>query len=61
MAALAQSLTESGAQLRYLGMGGGLGIPYKGKPTGPKEYGEALAEILKPLGMELVLEPVESS
>ncbi|MEC8052970.1 MAG: diaminopimelate decarboxylase [Myxococcota bacterium] len=58
MAALAQSLTESGAQLRYLGMGGGLGIPYKGEtPPAPKEYGEALAEILKPLGMELVLEP----
>lgn len=58
MATLAQALTESGAQLRYLGMGGGLGIPYKGEtPPEPKEYGEALAEILRPLGMELVLEP----
>lgn len=58
MASLAKTLTESGANLRYLGMGGGLGIPYKGEtPPAPKEYGEALAEILRPLGMELVLEP----
>jgi len=58
MASLAQELTKSGAKLRYLGMGGGLGIPYKGEtPPAPKEYGEALADILRPLGMELVLEP----
>jgi len=58
MAVLATQLTESGANLKYLGMGGGLGIPYKGEtPPAPKEYGEALAEILRPLGMELVLEP----
>ncbi len=58
MRALGERLIAAGAPLRYLGMGGGLGIPYAGeRPPPPERYGQLLAEILKPLGTEIVLEP----
>ena len=55
---LAKELLESGVQLRYVGMGGGLGIPYTYEnPPTPSEYGKALRDVLKPLNLNLVLEP----
>lgn len=63
MRELAGGLLDLGAPLRYLGMGGGLGIPYQPlapsitPPPSPKEYGEALDKILGPLNLTLVLEP----
>jgi len=63
MKELARELMSMGAPLRYLGMGGGLGIPYQplepsiAPPPSPKEYGEALRERLGPLNLTLVLEP----
>lgn len=55
---LAGELLERGVPLRDVGMGGGLGIPYTYEnPPTPKEYGQALSDILKPLGLNLVLEP----
>lgn len=58
MAALAEELLALGLPLRYLGMGGGLGVPYGHEtPPAPDRYGAALAGILGHLGLTLVLEP----
>jgi diaminopimelate decarboxylase len=58
MRELAQDLRSLGVPLRYLGMGGGLGVPYVDEaPPSPERYGEALATILGPLGLTLVFEP----
>src|SRR5207245_1395192 len=43
---------------RYVGMGGGLGIPYADEtPPPPERYGAALGALLGPLGLTVVLEP----
>lgn len=58
IAQLAGELRAAGVPLRYLGMGGGLGIPYSNEaPPSPDSYGKALADIVKPLGLTLVVEP----
>ncbi len=58
MLELTKKLLEVGAPIEYLGMGGGLGIPYAGEtPPPPKVYGEALAKVLGPLKMTIVFEP----
>lgn len=58
MARLATDLQQSGVPLRYLGMGGGLGVPYGDEgPPSPQAYGEALSAVVKPTGLTLVLEP----
>ena len=58
MQTLTQTLIAEGVPLRYLGMGGGLGIPYMGEsPPSPKLYGEALAKALGNLNLTLVVEP----
>ncbi|HEX7406283.1 MAG TPA: diaminopimelate decarboxylase [Candidatus Binatia bacterium] len=44
--------------IRYLDMGGGLGITYNDeKPPGPQQYAAALAEGLRDVDVTLVLEP----
>ena len=58
MRTLAEKLIASGIPLRFVGLGGGLGVPYMGEsPPSPKIYGEALAEILGSLNLTLVVEP----
>jgi diaminopimelate decarboxylase len=58
LATLARSLQNAGMPLKHVGMGGGLGIPYQNEtPPNPATYGQALARILGPLGLTLVLEP----
>ncbi len=58
MARLTESLTAMGVPLRFVGIGGGLGIPYMDEtPPSPATYGAALADILGPTGLTLVLEP----
>jgi diaminopimelate decarboxylase len=58
MLKLTQALLAQGSPLEYMGMGGGLGIPYAGEtPPPPREYGEALASILGELGLTIVFEP----
>lgn len=58
IAALTQEVREAGVTLRHVGMGGGLGIPYHQEtPPDPARYGAALARILGPLELEVVLEP----
>jgi diaminopimelate decarboxylase len=52
------SLRREGAQIRYLDLGGGLGISYKDElPPHPEEYAKALIEGLEGLDVTLILEP----
>ena len=47
-----------GHAVDYVGMGGGLGIPYTDeRPPAPAAYGACLRDVLAPLGKTLVLEP----
>jgi diaminopimelate decarboxylase len=58
MSALARELLDAGVPLRFVGMGGGLGIPYQDEtPPPPERYGAALTSLLGPLGLTVVLEP----
>jgi diaminopimelate decarboxylase len=51
-------LKEDGIALKYIDIGGGLGIPYKGElPPHPGEYGPAVERELRGSGLTLVLEP----
>ncbi len=51
-------LTALGIRIRYLDLGGGLGITYQEEaPPHPKEYGAALVEELAGLDVTLILEP----
>ncbi len=51
-------LHDEGFQIRYLDMGGGLGITYNDeKPPQPRDYAAALAEGLRGLDVTLILEP----
>ena len=63
VASLARELSEAGCPLRYLDVGGGLGIPYQeeqGPPPSPADYAAAIGDAVRPfegLGLELVFEP----
>ena len=51
-------LAKSGIALKYIDVGGGLGITYKDElPPHPEEYARALQAELKGTGLTLVLEP----
>ena len=55
---LVGSLQKEGAQIRYLDLGGGLGISYKDEmPPHPKEYANAIIQGLEGLNVTLILEP----
>jgi diaminopimelate decarboxylase len=55
---LAGSLKKEGVHIRYLDLGGGLGIRYKDEePPHPNEYAEALIRELEGLDVTLILEP----
>lgn len=56
--ALVGYLRKEGANIRYLDLGGGLGIQYKDEePPHPEEYASALIQGLEGLDVTLVLEP----
>jgi diaminopimelate decarboxylase len=58
MAAIAGSLLRRGLPLRFVGVGGGLGIRYaEEEPPSPAAYGAALGELLGPTGLTVVVEP----
>ncbi len=58
VAALVRALRGEGHDIRYLNVGGGLGITYHDEaPPSPKEYAEAILPVLKDLGCTLVFEP----
>lgn len=61
VAALVQALKEEGIAIRYLDIGGGLGIRYKDEiPPGQDEYVKALRRTLEALGATVLLEPGRS-
>jgi diaminopimelate decarboxylase len=57
VAAIVTRLRSDGVELRYLDLGGGLGIPYQEEPPPPSEYAAALLGPLRGLGLKLILEP----
>ncbi len=53
-----RALLGQGFPLRYLDIGGGLGITYRDEaPPSPKAYARAVLGPLKPLGLTVLLEP----
>ena len=55
---LAGRLKESGISIRYLDLGGGLGIPYHDElPPPPREYADAVTRELGDMSCTLILEP----
>ena len=55
---LVGSLQKQGAQIRYLDLGGGLGINYNDEtPPEPAQYANAIVEGLQGLDVTLILEP----
>lgn len=55
---LVGSMKKEGAQIRYLDLGGGLGISYKDEtPPHPEEYAKAIIQGLEGLDVTLILEP----
>jgi len=56
--ALHDELVRDGFHIRYLDLGGGLGITYDDEsPPAPDAYGAALRDVLKGLDVTLLLEP----
>lgn len=56
--ALLHTLKSHGINIRYLNIGGGLGITYaEEKPPLPHELADAIAPLVKDLGVTLVMEP----
>lgn len=55
---LVEELARRGMPIRYLDLGGGLGITYDQEtPPHPREYGQALIKELEGLEVTLILEP----
>lgn len=55
---LVNRLEEAGIPIRYLDLGGGLGITYdRETPPHPKEYAGAIKELLSGMNVTLILEP----
>jgi diaminopimelate decarboxylase len=55
---LAGTLRKEGADIRYLDLGGGLGIRYKDEqPPEPQEYAASLIKGLEGLNVTIILEP----
>jgi diaminopimelate decarboxylase len=57
VASIVKTLRASGVALRYLDLGGGLGIPYQEEPPPPSEYAAALLGPLRGLGLKVIIEP----
>ncbi len=57
-AGLVRKLREQGTEIRYIDVGGGLGITYKDEePPLPAEFAQALIGVVRDLGATVVLEP----
>jgi len=55
---LVQTLRTSGFELRYIDLGGGLGITYRDEsPPEPSEYAGALTKLVRGLGCTVIVEP----
>jgi diaminopimelate decarboxylase len=61
LAAYVRELRRKGIALRYLDIGGGLGVRYADQqPPSRKHYARMVARFVQPLGMHLLLEPGRS-
>ncbi|MBI1986303.1 MAG: diaminopimelate decarboxylase, partial [Rhodospirillales bacterium] len=57
-AELTQALRADGHDIRWVDLGGGLGIPYENEtPPTPAEYGALVKSVIGPLGCRLILDP----
>ncbi len=50
-------LRAVGIALKYLDIGGGLGIPYQENPPPPSEYASAILSPIRGLGLKIISEP----
>jgi len=57
IAGIVERLRADGFALRYLDMGGGLGIPYQEQSPPPADYAAALLKPISGLGLKLLIEP----
>lgn len=57
VAAIVGRLRSAGIALKYLDVGGGLGIPYQEEPPSPSEYGKAVLKPIAGLGLKIIAEP----
>ncbi|MGO9603788.1 MAG: diaminopimelate decarboxylase [Candidatus Binataceae bacterium] len=54
---IVNALREAGVALKYLDLGGGLGIPYQEEPPSPSEYANVLLKPIRDLGLKIITEP----
>jgi diaminopimelate decarboxylase len=57
VATIVRNLRADGIALKYLDLGGGLGIPYQEQPPPPSEYAAALMGPLRGIGLKIIIEP----
>ncbi len=57
VAAIVGRLRGAGIALKYLDIGGGLGIPYQEEPPPPSEYGKVVLAPIRGLGLKIIAEP----
>ena len=57
VAGIVQRLRADGIALKYLDLGGGLGIPYQEEPPSPAQYSAALLGPLRNIGLKIIIEP----
>ncbi len=57
VAKIVAGLREQGIALKYLDLGGGLGIPYQEEPPSPAQYSAALLAPLRNIGLKIIIEP----
>jgi len=57
VASIVTRLKADGIALRYLDIGGGLGIPYLEEPPPPSVYADAILKPLRGLGVKIIAEP----
>ncbi len=57
VAKIIAGLRAQGIALKYLDLGGGLGIPYQEEPPSPAQYSAALLGPLRNIGLKIIIEP----
>jgi len=57
VAAIVNRLRSAGIALKYLDLGGGLGIPYQEEPPPPSEYASSILKPLAGVGLKIITEP----
>ena len=57
VASIVKGLRADGISLKYVDLGGGLGIPYQEEPPPPAQYAAALMGPLRGLGVKFIIEP----